>query len=113
MELSVIACSIDEPIVSNSHGKASDRTEKPAKKPRPVKDKLLKLTYKQRRELEGLPEAIEQLEKQTASLHEEMAKPSFYKQDAEQITQTSAKLRSLDQKLAQAYSRWEELAAIE
>ena len=53
------------------------------------------------------------LEKQIGELHEEMAKPSFYKQDAEQITQTSAKLRLLDEKLAQAYSRWEELAAIE
>ncbi|HEG42412.1 MAG TPA: ATP-binding cassette domain-containing protein [Phycisphaerales bacterium] len=92
---------------------ANGEPEKPAKKPRPVKDKPLKLTYKQKRELEGLPEVIEQLEKQIASLHEEMAKPSFYKQDAEQITQTSTKLRSLDQKLAQAYSRWEELAAIE
>ncbi|KKL61522.1 hypothetical protein LCGC14_2194450, partial [marine sediment metagenome] len=90
---------------------ANGEPEKPAKKPRPVKDKPLKLTYKQKRELEGLPEVIEQLE--IASLHEEMAKPSFYKQDAEQITQTSTKLRSLDQKLAQAYSRWEELAAIE
>ncbi len=92
---------------------ANGEPEKPAKKQRPVKKKPLKLTYKQKRELEKLPEVIEKLEKQIASLDEEMAKPSFYKQDAEWITQTSVKLRSLDEKLAHAYSRWEELDAIE
>jgi ATP-binding cassette subfamily F protein uup len=83
------------------------------RKPKPAKSNTPKLSYKQKRELEELPEIIDKLEKQIESLHEEMAKSEFYKQDPAHITQTNDELQSLDEKLADAYARWEKLAAIE
>ena len=87
--------------------------KKPAKKPKPVKDKPLKLTFKQKKELEELPAIIDALEKQIETLHEKMATPEFYKQDPGQIAKTNTELESLDKKLATAYERWETLAEIE
>lgn len=103
----------DDWIRQRGNTNTEQKEKKIAKKPKPVKDKPLRLTFKQKREFEELPDIIEKLEKQIESLHEEMAKPSFYKQDPAHITQTNDELQSLDQKLAQTYARWEELAAIE
>jgi len=75
--------------------------------------KSVKLTYNQERELEKLPCVIEKLEKQIASLHKKMAEPAFYKQNGEIIAETNTNLDELESELANAYSRWEELAAIE
>ena len=80
---------------------------------KPQKARPVKLTFKQERELERLPSLIEKLEKQIAFLHEKMSEPSFYKQDGAMIAETKAKLDEFDGELTNAYSRWEELAALE
>ncbi len=41
-----------------------------------------------------------------------MADPSFYQQDSALISQAKARLEELEQSLAIAYKRWEELDAI-
>ena len=91
------------------------RGEKPANKKasRLKKPKPVKLTYNQEREIEKLTCVIEKLEKQIVSLHKKMAEPVFYKQDGKIIAKTKTKLNGLESELANAYSRWEELAAIE
>ncbi len=71
-----------------------------------------KLSYKEQKELDGLPTLIEKLEKQIADLHTEMAKPQFYQQPGDRITLEQAKLVALDEKLAAALIRWEELSII-
>ncbi len=68
-----------------------------------------KLSYKDQRELDQLPALIEQLESEQAALHEEMAAPEFYKQPGDQIASRQAALRSVDDRLAAAYARWEHL----
>jgi ATP-binding cassette subfamily F protein uup len=68
-----------------------------------------KLSYRDQRELDQLPAIIEQLESEQAALHEEMAAPGFYKQPGDQIAARQAALRSVDDRLAAAYSRWEHL----
>jgi ATP-binding cassette subfamily F protein uup len=68
-----------------------------------------KLSYKDQRELDQLPALIEQLESEQAALHEEMAAPEFYKLPGEQIAARQAALRSIDDRLAAAYGRWEHL----
>ncbi len=83
------------------------------KKERPAKKKPVKLNFYQKRELKGLPALIEQLEERIAVLHEQMAEPSFYKQDGETISKATAELDSLTSDLENAYSRWEELTTIE
>ena len=67
----------------------------------------------QNRELQKLPDIIAKLEGQIAQLHEKMGEPSFYKQDSRTISQTNARLEKLQADLSIAFTRWEELAALE
>ena len=63
----------------------------------------------QKRELAELPARIEALETEQQSLTAEMGSAQFYQQDAERIAQAAARLRALEEELAQAYQRWEVL----
>lgn len=42
-----------------------------------------------------------------------MADPAFYRQDGEAIAEVNGRLAELQAELAEAYSRWEELAELE
>ncbi|WP_147872035.1 ATP-binding cassette domain-containing protein [Stieleria maiorica] len=68
-----------------------------------------KLSYKEKRELEALPERIETLEQQIAALHAAMAEPSYYQSGGDKIAADAAQLASAEEELAAAYQRWEEL----
>ena len=71
-----------------------------------------KLSFKEHRELESLPDRIDQLETEQAALHVTMSAPSFYQQPKSEITAASAKLESLERELAEVFTRWETLEAI-
>ena len=75
-----------------------------------------KLSYKEQRALESqkkelaeLPQRIEKLEADIHELAAAMADPSFYQQDSAEITQVVNQLKEMQDELAQAYHRWEEL----
>jgi ATP-binding cassette subfamily F protein uup len=75
-----------------------------------------KLSYKEQRALEAqklelteLPRKIEALEAEQHQLSAAMADPTFYQRDNAEITRDAARLRELDEALALAYERWEEL----
>ena len=75
-----------------------------------------KLTYKEQRQLEAqkreladLPHLIETLEAEQHRLTTLMAAPAFYQQDSAEITRSANRLKDLDEELARAYLRWEEL----
>ncbi len=74
-----------------------------------VKPQQRRLTYKEQQELAALPATIEQLEAELAILHEAMAQADFYKRPGEQIAAEQMRLRQLEDQLASAYARWEEL----
>ena len=71
-----------------------------------------KLSYIEVRELEGLPEVIERFEREQAALYETMADPAFYRADGEAVAAARARLVEVDDALAKAYGRWEQLDAI-
>jgi ATP-binding cassette subfamily F protein uup len=71
-----------------------------------------KLTFKEARELESLPQRIEAMETEQQEIYNSMADPSFYQQDSALISQAKARIEELEQSLAIAYERWEELEAI-
>ncbi|MBS6050575.1 MAG: ABC transporter ATP-binding protein [Haemophilus haemolyticus] len=78
----------------------NDRTSKP---------KSVKLSYKEQRELEQLPQLLEELETKITVLQTEIADPAFFQQ-AHDIT--DAKLKALadtEAELETAFLRWEEL----
>ena len=75
-----------------------------------------KLTYKeqraleaQQRELAELPHMIETLEAEQHRLSAAMTAPAFYQRDRSEIAQAVQQLKDLEEQLAAAYRRWEEL----
>ena len=84
-----------------------------SKPARPAKENApRRLTYKEQRELESLPERIEVLEAELGQIHQVMADPAFYRKEPAEIIQAKAQLTSLENDLAEAYRRWEELEAV-
>ena len=79
---------------------------------RPIKQRARRLTYKEQRELEALPELIASLEAELGKCHETMADPSFYRRDPADLVKAKAELQSLEMQVAEAYKRWEELETL-
>jgi ATP-binding cassette subfamily F protein uup len=70
-----------------------------------------KLTYREQRELESLPQRIEALEDEERALNGRVAGSEFYKEGAEAIRTALGRLEELQRELAAAYARWDELDA--
>ena len=68
-----------------------------------------KLAYKEKQELEQLPEKIARLETSIAEIHQQMADPEFFKQSPAKTKAIQISLESHEQDLETAFSRWEEL----
>ena len=78
---------------------------KPANKVQPSKTKL---SYKEQMELEKLPDQIDTLEKEQATINNELANPDTYK-DAEKAKNLQTRLNEIETLLLDAISRWETL----
>jgi ATP-binding cassette subfamily F protein uup len=63
------------------------------------------------RELEVLPEKIERLEREQAALFASLADPSFYRSEGRAIAKARSRLDEVENELASAYRRWEDLDA--
>ena len=73
------------------------------------KPKSVKLSYKEQRELEQLPQLLEDLEEKITALQTEIGDPNFFQQSHDV---TDAKLKALadaEAELETAFIRWEEL----
>ena len=68
-----------------------------------------KLSYKEQRELDGLPAHIEGLEEQQALLELEIASPDFYQQPADLVRKRLDNLEKLNSDLESAIERWSAL----
>ena len=68
-----------------------------------------KLSYKEQRELDGLPAHIEGLEEQQALLELEIASPDFYQQPADIVRKQLENLEKLNSDLESAIERWSAL----
>ena len=95
----------------NPRSRSSQSQTSPKKPAEPASPKpsRQKLTWKEERELESLPERIEQLEEEQAGLHTAMADPAFFKQDGAAIAETTTRLETIAAELENALTRWEEL----
>ncbi len=70
-----------------------------------------RLSFKEQRELAALPGIIEALEAERDALRARTAGPEFYKETAETIRVTLARLEAIDPELTAAYARWHALDA--
>ena len=85
------------------------KEESAVKNDRTSKPKSVKLSYKEQRELEQLPQLLEELEIEITALQAEIAAPAFFQQ-AHDITEAKLKaLADTEAELETAFLRWEEL----
>jgi ABC transport system ATP-binding/permease protein len=66
-----------------------------------------RLSYKEQRELEQLPQSIEALETEQASIQALLADPQFYVSKAQEANEKAARLNLIDEQLLALLERWE------
>jgi len=71
--------------------------------------KAKKLSYKDQRELEQLPERIEQLEAALEAVQARMSDPAFFKGDPAEISAAQQQQTELQAELETTFARWDEL----
>ena len=90
-------------------GSPRERTQKKERAPREKQ----KLSYKETKELEALPQAIETMEGEKERLLTELSSPEFYaSRDQAKINEANNRLATLEQDLDLAYHRWDELESL-
>ncbi len=96
------------------------RAEAPQSQPSPKSKERLrqtterprKLTFKEERELESIPEHITNLEQELEGLHRQLADPDFYRTAGAAVVTINERLTTIEAELEQLLSRWEELEAV-
>ena len=99
---------VDESDAADKPEKVKQTAEKTTKKT-PCQQVKKKLSYKESRELEALPEQIDNLENLIAELQEQVNQADFFSQAAEITSAILNQLQELESKLEAAYTRWQEL----
>ena len=88
-------------------------TPEPKAKPAKKAGKSKKLSFNERRELDALPEQLEQLENKIEELQQVINHPDFFSQ-AQEVTQPiCAELSEVEQQLDTCFERWEYLDGLE
>lgn len=89
----------------------AEEVVKAEEKVKPKTQVKKKLSYKETRELESLPNEIDNLETLIASLQEKVNEADFFSQESEKTTNILNQLAECESKLEVAYDRWQELDA--
>lgn len=92
--------------------KTEKKAEKPAKneKPRDVIPQKIKLSWREARELEALPEKLEAMEKEQASIINAMSAFDYHSKSVEDIKADKLRLKELEKSIADGWTRWEALS---
>lgn len=86
--------------------------KKPTAKALPEKKSSGKLSYKDQRELEALPQRIEELEQAVANLHAQLNDPTLYQSASSRLGELQSQLQVSQENLDACYVRWEELETL-
>ena len=89
---------------------ASVSTNAAAKNAEPSKPR--KLTYKERKELDGISDAIHAAEARSERLQHEASDPALYQKDYKAAQEVLERLEIVKKEIELLYARWEELEAI-
>ena len=81
----------------------------PAPKPAAPKPAANKLSYKEQRELESLPDQIDTLEKEQQAINEKLTDASLYQNAPQEVKTLQARLAEIDALMEAAMLRWEAL----
>ena len=75
----------------------------------PVANKKVKLSYKEQRELDGLPALMEQLESEQKTIEAQLADGAIFTHQPDLGVQLTTRLGQIEDELMAALARWEEL----
>lgn len=93
---------------AGKEAKTVKREGKPRREAPPLAKR--RLSFRETRELEALPERIEALEEQRTGIISALSSSEFYAEsDPAQVAAANARLEALGLELDEAYSRWQEL----
>jgi ATP-binding cassette subfamily F protein uup len=95
------------PAVARTRNPRANSGSPAADAPRPGMKK--KLSYNEQRELEQLPGRIADLEAEQESLNRGVAHPEFYREPADAIKQTLARIGQIQGELIELYTAWDDL----
>ncbi len=100
--------------VDKTTDKAKEDSATPAAAPPSQNDSAAKrkLSYKEQRELESLPDEIAALEAEQSTLSEKLADGSWFTTDLAAATAASERLAQIDDILLEKLERWDELESI-
>ena len=90
----------------------SARAEERPQRKADEKTRPRKLSYKEQRELEALPERIASLEAEIAEIESSLGDPAFYTKDASRASALSERLSTAKDELDAAETRWLELSEL-
>lgn len=85
-------------------------TPKPAAAEVPTRTR--RLSYKDQREFDALPEKIETLESEKSTLEHRIADPAFYQRSQDDVRASLARLQTVGEEIEAAYARWAALEAM-
>ena len=88
---------------------SADKPAPASARPRETPARAVRLTYKERQELDALPARIEELETEQTRLYAEMADPAVYQAGGDEVSRRTARLAEVERLLGEAFARWEEL----
>lgn len=102
----------NDPFAAAKTDKKAEKTEKPGKneKPRDVIPQKIKLSWREARELEALPEKLEAMEKEQASIINAMSAFDYHSKPVEDIKADKLRLEELEKSIADGWTRWEALS---
>ena len=102
----------NDPFAAAKTEKKAEKTEKPGKneKPREVTPQKIKLSWREARELEALPEKLEAMEKEQASIINAMSAFDYHSKPVEDIKADKLRLEELEKSIADGWTRWEALS---
>ena len=78
-------------------------TATPHKKEKPI----TKLSYKEQKQLNELPQLIESLDSEKESIEKRFCDPSYFMEQPEAYQHDQKRLHDLEHELSQAYEQWE------
>ncbi|HRD86504.1 MAG TPA: ABC transporter C-terminal domain-containing protein, partial [Rubrivivax sp.] len=79
-----------------------------AARPPPARTRL---SFREQRELDGLPARIEAMEAEQKAIAERLASASLYIDEPQRVPELQARLEGLEAELLSALDRWEALAS--
>lgn len=97
------------PTVTAVGTSPSNERSQGAEVEKPVASTKRKLSYKDQKELEALPQLIETLETDIRDTQQKLQEPDLYKKDPDQASTLGKVLSSKEALLSEAYQRWDEL----